>query len=123
MIQITYLSYKPIMQYIPKTLYGLTTYHSFVKYIAENGNYICVVDGKIVSKDEGNQIFKELKREHSNCKIEKEVCHLNNDEIIAYIDGQIDKYANYIDDYNQYRSAMDANERLYDLIQKFKSIC
>ena len=69
MIQITYLSYKPIMQYIPKTLYGLTTYHSFVKYIAENGNYICVVDGKIVSKDEGNQIFKELKSKNPNSSV------------------------------------------------------
>lgn len=123
MIEKTFLSYKPIMQYIPKTLYGLTKYHSFIKYIAENGNYICAVDGKIVSRDEGNQIFRELKRKHPNCKIEKEICHLNNDEIINYIDGQIDKYANYIDDYNQYRSAMDANEQLYDLIQKFKSIC
>ena len=47
MIQKTFLSYKPIMQYIPKTLYGLTKYHHFIKYIAENGNYICVVDGKI----------------------------------------------------------------------------
>ena len=123
MIQITYLSYKPIMQYIPKTLYGLTTYHSFVKYIAENGNYICVVDGKIVSKDEGNRIFKELKSKNPNCKIEKETHNLNDNEIIDYIDNKIDKYANYIDDYNQYRSAMDANERLYDLIRKFKSIC
>lgn len=123
MIEKTFLSYKPIMQYIPKPLYGLTKYHSFIKYIAENGNYICVVDGKIVSRDEGNQIFRELKREHSNCKIEKEICHLNNDEIIDYIDSQIDKYANYIDNYKQYRSAMDTNERLYDLIRKFKSIC
>ena len=123
MIQKTYLSYKPIMRYIPKPLYGLTKYHSFIKYIAENGNYLCVVDGKIVSKDEGNQIFRELKSKHPECKIEKEIDNLNNNEIIDYIDSQIDKYANYIDDYNQYKSAMDANERLYDLIKKFKSIC
>lgn len=123
MIQKTYLSYKPIMQYIPKPLYGLTKYHSFIKYIAENGNYLCVVDGEIVSKDEGNQMFRELKSKYPECKIEKETDNLNNNEIIDYIDNQIDKYANYIDDYNQYKSTMDVNEKLYKLISEFKSIC
>ena len=123
MIQKTYLSYKPIMRYIPKPLYGLTKYHSFIKYIAENGNYLCVVDGKIVSKDEGNQMFRELKSKHPECKIEKETDNLNNNEIIDYINSQIDKYANYIDDYNQYKSVTDFNERLYKLISEFKSIC
>ena len=95
----------------------------FIKYIAKNGNYICAVNDEIVSKDDGNQMFKNLILESENYKVEKSAINKNNSEIIEYISSGIDKYAHYIDNYKQYREAMDNNERLYKLIEEFEAIC
>lgn len=95
----------------------------FVKYIAENGNYICAVNDEVVSKDDGNQMFKNLISESENYKVEKSAIDATNDEIIKYILKNVDKYACYIENYNQYREAMNNNERLYKLSREFKAIC
>lgn len=95
----------------------------FIKYIAENGNYICAVNDEIVSKDDGNQMFKNLISKYENYKVEKSTIDATNDEIIKYILKNVDKYACYIENYNQYREAMDNNERLYKLSREFKAIC
>lgn len=95
----------------------------FIKYIAENGNYICAVNDEVVSKDDGNQMFKNLISESENYKVEKSAIDATNDEIIKYILKNVDKYVCYIENYNQYREAMDNNERLYKLSREFKAIC
>lgn len=101
--------------------YGKTYY--FKKYIAENGNFICTVDGEVVSKDEGNKLFLELKSKYPKCVIEKEIIDLNDKEIIESLDKRIDKYVEYIDDYTRYRQIKDINEELYKIIYEFESIC
>ena len=107
---------------ITKLKYGSYKRKYFVKYIAENGNYICAIDDEIVLPNEGNNIFKELKSEWEDCSVEVTILDKNNAEIIEYIEKGIDKYVEYIDNYYQYKDAKDNNDRLYKLISKFKSI-
>ena len=98
-------------------------YKNFAKYIAENGNYICVVNDEIVNPSDGNKLFRDLKMEYPNHSIEITTLDYNDDEIIKYLDSGIDKYVEYIDNYRQYRDAKENNNRLEKLISKFKSIC
>ena len=98
-------------------------YKYFKKYIADNGNYICAVDGDIVSKEEGNEIFKNLKSEYPNCVVTREIIYKNDMEIFEYLENGIDKYVEYIDNYYQYRQAKDRNEQLWKLISNFRTIC
>ncbi len=97
---------------------------NFVKYVAENGNFICTVNGEIVTKEEGNKTFRELKSKfYNDCKVEKELLNYNDEEIIKYLKGGIDRYVEYIDNYNQYRKVKDNNERLWKLVSEFMNIC
>lgn len=119
MIKTTYLSYRPIVRYIPTPLYALTKHVCFEKFIAENRKCVCVVDGEIVSPDEGNKIFRELKAKNPGCKIEKEFNNFNDKEIIKYIDSKIDKYAHYIDSHRQRDEAEDRNYKIRKVRAEF----
>ena len=107
---------------ITKLNYGSYRSKRFVKYVAENGNYICAIDDEIISPHDGNEVFKKLQSEWDNYSIEIILLDKNNEEIISYIENGIDKYVEYIDNYNQYRIAKNKNEQLYNLISNFKSI-
>lgn len=45
---------------------GYFRYKWFTKYVADNGKSVCTVSGKIVSPDEGNKLYKELKATKKN---------------------------------------------------------
>lgn len=121
MIEKTVLTEKIYTQYIPNKI-SYNVHHIFTKYIAENGEYICTINDEIVSKNEGNETFRNLISEAEDYTIEKTILNKNDMEIIEYIKGGIDEYVEYIDDYYQYKNAKDNNDRLYKLISKFKSI-
>ena len=122
MIKTTYLSYKPIVRYIPTPLYALTKHMRFEKIIAENGEYICVVDNKIVTPEEGNALFIKLRKENPSCKIERVIKDFNNDEILNYLDNRLDKYTQYIDNYRQCHEAEYENDKIRNIMKAFVNI-
>ena len=121
MIEKTVLTENIYTQYIPNKI-SYNVHHIFTKYIAENGECVCTIDDEIVSKNEGNEIFRNLTSKAEDYTVEKTILNKNDTEIIEYIKENIDEYVEYIDDYYQYKNAKDNNDRLYKLISKFKSI-
>ena len=95
-------------------------HHYFTKYIAENGHYVCTVNDEVVSRDEGNEIFKNLKSKAKKCSVTKETILKNDKEILEYLDGRIDKYYMYIDNGKQYNEAVEQNEKIYKIIRWFE---
>ena len=123
MIERTILTEKVLFEYTKYGAIYVDKHHYFDKYIAENGHYVCTVNDEIVSKEKGNEIFKNLKSKSHKCSVTKEIILKNDNEIIEYIESGIDKYAVYIDNYKQYKEAIEHNRKLEKLVYSFKSIC
>lgn len=120
MIKTVVLGNKVYTQLIPREVW-YTERTRFMKYIAENGNAICTVNGEIVERDAGNDIYRKLKAEGAVVET-RETYEKSDDEIIRYIESGIDKYVEYIDNYRQYEDACRSNERLRKLASEFKRI-
>lgn len=106
-----------------KDSYGYYRNTYFTKYIAENGCFVCTVDGEIVNPDAGNNTYKNIIKTKKDVSIKKEIDTKGDKEIIDYLEGGIDKYVQYIENYEQYRKAYDNNARLRKLISHFEAIC
>lgn len=110
-----------IVDFIPNN----SRYHqwkSFKQYTADNGNSIYTIDGKIVSKNEGNNIFVNLIRSSKEYTVEKSTLDLSTAEIIKNLQLSIDEYPEMIDNYQQYKSALAHNDKIYHLISEFEKI-
>ena len=95
--------------------------HRFTKYIAENGNAVCTVDGEIVEPNEGNDTYRKLKAKGAVCT-SRETWDMNDSEIVEYIERGIDKFTHYIDNYKQQQQAEANNDSLYKLSSEFKRV-
>lgn len=98
-------------------------HHYFTKYITENGHYVCTVNDKVVSREEGNEIFKNLISEADEYSVEKETILKNDNEILEYLDGRIDKYYMYIENGKQWSEAKEQNEKIYKIMRCFEAMC
>ena len=120
MIKTVVLEKKVYTQLIPREIwYGERTW--FVKYIAENGNAVCTVNGESVLPSDGNDLYRKLKAKGATC-ISREVTYESDKEIIERFERGIDKYTAYIDNYEQQKRAERNNKRLRGLISEFKQI-
>ena len=95
--------------------------HIFKTFLADNGNAIYTVDGKIVDKDAGNEMFKKL---CEGKKAEKKITELElcDDEIKDYLLNSMDQWVEMIDNYQQYKAAQESNARIMDTLQAFEKI-
>lgn len=107
-------------QRIPRDVWYTTRKH-FTKYIAENGNAICAINGEIVEPEAGNETYRKLKAKGAIVK-DREVFDMNDAEIIEYIESGIDRHIEYIENYRQYAEAKEHNDKLYKLASEFRRI-
>ena len=121
MIKIVVLEHKVLTKVIPKEV-GYKVRTRFVKYVAENGNFICAVNGEMIPQDDGNALYRKLKSKGAVC-VTRKVIPASNEEITSYIESGIDKYAQYIDNYRQYQEAEERNAMLRKLSSSFKTAC
>lgn len=121
MIKIVILEHKVLTKVIPKEV-GYKVKTRFVKYVAENGNFICAVNGEMISQDDGNALYRKLKKKGAIC-ITREAIDANDDETISYIEDGIDKYVHYIDDYRRYQQTEECNATLRKVSSAFKAAC
>ena len=107
----TKVSYKKGMYFYNKT---------FIKIYSAKGR-ICLVDGDIVSPEEGNKMFLSYKKkeEFSFETSEKEVL---KEELISSYRNKIDNSVAYIDNYNQQKKAEKNNERLINIISALEKL-
>lgn len=92
----------------------------FIKYVADNGNAVYVVDGVRTTKEDGNNQFRDLASRYEIQRPVKEHERASDDEIIARLEKNIDPYTLYIDDYNQMKAAERRNDAWRALINAFK---
>ena len=93
----------------------------FVTYTDEDGNKHYTVNGRDVSKDSGNDTYKELKK-FGTVKFDVTVIDENNvQEIIdSYMKGY-DLYTQYIDDYKQCLEAEERNDNILRNVRVLKA--
>lgn len=121
MIKIVVLEERVYTQRIPRDVW-YSVRRVFKKYIAENGNAVCAIDGEIVEPNAGNEVYRKLKAKGAKC-VEREVLDMSDEEIIEYLDSGIDKYSMYIDNGRQWEEAEMRNYKLRKLIKEFERIC
>lgn len=93
----------------------------FIQYVAENGNSVYVISGnEIVTKDEGNKLFLELVNTEKNVKVTKNVIDANDEDILSRLDEGVDKYTEYIDNYNQQLEAEKHNRKIWAIMDAFR---
>lgn len=92
----------------------------FRQYEAENGNSVYTVGDNMVTKDEGNERFKELIKASVSHTVTKNIQDADNEEIIDRIEQGYDPYVEYIDNYSQYRSACAHNDYITSLCNTFR---
>ena len=92
----------------------------FQKISSQKGD-LCLIDGDIVSPEEGNKKFLQYKKkeEFSFETSEKEV---EKEELISSYRKKIDPSVDYIENYNQQKRAEANNERLFNIISALERI-
>lgn len=92
----------------------------FKKVSSQKGD-LCLINGDIVSSEEGNKIFLSCKKkeEFSFETSEKEVL---KEELISSYRKQINNYVEYIENYNQQKKAEENNERLLNIISALTNL-
>lgn len=88
----------------------------------DNGKKLYFVDKKEVTKDEGNNFYKELVKKYKNISKEISIVEYNDDEYIKKLEDCIDPYTCYIEDYRQMEEAESKNEEIRNVICRVKSL-
>ena len=109
---------RTILNYLGNYYY--TTY--FTQYIAENGKSLYTIGNKKVSKKEGNDLFLDLIKNSIEYNVKTNIIETDDQGIIDFLEKGINQYVEYIDNYKEYKSECENNERLYKLIKEFKKI-
>ena len=100
---------------------GVTDYKVFTKYVADNGKFICAINDEIITPEEGNAVYRSYKECGAVCT-QHETSNESNNDIVSIIESQIDRYAVYIENYNQYAVAEEKNRKMRKLLTAFKAI-
>lgn len=91
-------------------------------FTAENGNVLYAVNGAIVTKEEGNQIFRDAEAKYGKAEVERESKPASNVDILNYFDSNIDRFTCYIENYNQMKAA-EARNRVWETLKaEFRKI-
>lgn len=107
----TKVSYKKGMYFYNKT---------FIK-IYSSKDSVCLIDGDIVSPEEGNKIFLSYKKNES-FSFETSEKEVGKEELISSYRKKIDPSVDYIENYNQQKRAEANNERLFNIISALERI-
>ena len=91
-------------------------------FTAENSNTLYAVNGAIVTKEEGNQMFRDAETKYGKAEVERESKPASNVDILNYFDSKIDHYTCYIEDYNQMKAAEARNQVWEKLKAEFRKI-
>ena len=95
----------------------------FIKeYRADNGKSIYKYYDRIVTRDEANEIYKEICSDCKSHKAKATTVKATDEEIIKRFEDAIDPYTAYIDDWEQEQEANAYNELMRNLIAKFKKV-
>jgi hypothetical protein len=87
-------------------------YYTFKTFIDHKGRKTYYLNDKETTKDDGNEVFKDIKkygRDIARTDSSEEVTY---EEIIRRLESSIDQYVEYIDDGRQYREACDRNAKI-----------
>ena len=92
----------------------------FMKIYSPKGK-ICLLNGNIVSSEEGNKICLSYKKNESFSfeTSEKEVL---KEELISSYKKKVDNFVEYIDNYSQQKKAEKNNERLLNIISALEKL-
>lgn len=106
-----------------KTQYkkGIYFYNRIFTKIYSSKGSVCLIDGDIISPEEGNKIFLQYKKkeEFSFETSEKEVL---KEELISSYKKKVDEFVDYIDNYQQRKKAEEKNERLLNIISALEKL-
>ena len=106
-----------------KTQYkkGIYFYNRIFTKIYSPKGKICLLNGNIVSSEEGNKIFLSYKKNESLSfeTSEKEVL---KEELISSYKKKVDNFVDYIDNYQQRKKAEEKNERLLNIISALEKL-
>lgn len=121
----------------------------FVTFTEDNGKKHYLVNGKEVTKEDGNKAYLDIKKSNADYRGTKdckdyirrerkdgkknftlndtfrkkvEEYDITYDEIIDKLEKSIDHYTQYIDDYRQQMEAEKANEKIREQIKKVRKM-
>lgn len=95
-------------------------YRTFSQYTAENGNSVYVVDGRLSTKEKGNDAFTAFIKDAKNCARKDETTEFENDKDLAqYLMSGYDPYVDYIDNGQQYKRACEKNDEIMRIADAF----
>lgn len=100
----------------------VTRYKYFKSYIAENGKAVYVVGDELVTKEEGNNIYKELINNNPNYKATVHKTNTTDNEICKILENCIDPYYYYIDNTKDAEAVHKHNEEIYKILEAFKKV-
>ena len=126
MIRTTVIDYK---EFVPVTSFNRNrkpmyrkNFKVFQQYTAENGKSVYTIGTMLVSKEEGNKIFSDIKKKDPTAEVSVKTIQANNADILKVLDDSIDKYTQYIDNYRQQKAAERANDEIYKIISAFNKV-
>lgn len=98
-----------------------TTTKKFYKYIAENGNELCVINNdRIVSKDDGNQEFIDDRNMSVEYTVTHEQIDADDNAIFKILAEKLDLNAPFIDDYRRQKEIKMRNKKIQTIIETFE---
>lgn len=97
-------------------------WHNFVTIRNDEGRALYLMDGEIVTKEEGNTKFLELKRKATTFNQDVKEWECTLEEAIKPYEEAIDPYTHYIDNYEQEKAAERRNEHLRKIIAAIKNL-
>ena len=97
-------------------------FKTFVQYVAENGKSVYVVSGKLTTREDGNQAFREALEKHPGATVVNNVVDSDDAKILNDLEESIDKYTIFIDNYGQQKAAERENERISEIIAAFEKV-
>lgn len=116
MIKVTTLEYT---RRFGNTVRTLTK--KFYKYIAENGNELCVINNdRIVSKDDGNQEFINDRNVSVEYTVTHEQIDADDNTIFKMLAEKLDLNAPFIDDYRRQKEITIRNQKIQTILETFE---
>ena len=97
-------------------------YYTFKTFIDHKGRKTYYLNGKVSTKDEGNAIFKDIKKYGKNIERTDSSEEVTYEEILRRLESSIDQYVEYIDDGRQYREACDRNDKIRAEIAEIRAL-
>ena len=92
----------------------------FIDYTFKNGRHVYVACGHLTTKEDGNKLFVESKKNRSVKRIIAKGEIINLEDEIKYYEGGIDPYTCYIDDPKQEQEAIKNNKYLREIVNALK---